>query len=555
MSSGVFLLFGLGILGGILSSSILKQLRAPQVLGYLVAGVIVGQSGLQWITLADIEHLSTFSVFALAVIGLLVGAEIKVLDFKRYGRQFMTILFGEGLSAFLLVTSLVTAVLYWVVGSWHLALAGGVVFGAISSATDPASTLSVLWEQKSAGLFTTTIIAIVALDDGLALLLYGLGSGAAQVLAASAEVSVLSEIGHVVFEILGSLVIGVLAGLVATWLMSRTTSTDNSLMIPLGFFLLSIALSSQLKLDVVMTALTVGIVISNRAPHDSEHFIKFIKVLAAPVYVLFFLLTGARLSLASMPGWLWIIVLLFVLGRSVGKIGGAYMGANLSKAGSSVRRYTGLGLFSQGGVAIGLAVMAGHHLDTIPLASGFSLSDAIISGIAATTFLFQLMGPAAVSLAARWSGEAGLRISFDDLLESRSVSEVMPKEKPAHILPENATVTEAVDMFSVSDADLLPVTDEHDTLQGIVTFESIRQILAEASFWKWSLVVDVMNFETLAIPPTMKLEEAFRIARNKGHFQIPVTENGKLVSLLNVRDVENRLRKELLEKQEAVYAS
>ena len=148
MSSGVFLLFGLGILGGILSSSILKQLRAPQVLGYLVAGVIVGQSGLQLITIEDIEHLGTFSVFALAVIGLLVGAEIRISDFKRYGRQFMTILLGEGLTAFFLVTGLSTAVLYWVVGSWHLALAGGVVFGAISSATDPASTLSVLWEKK-----------------------------------------------------------------------------------------------------------------------------------------------------------------------------------------------------------------------------------------------------------------------------------------------------------------------------------------------------------------------------------------------------------------------
>lgn len=552
MSSGIFLLFGLGILGGILSSSILKRIRAPQVLGYLLAGLIVGQSGLQWITIQDIEQLNTFSVFALAVIGLLVGTEIKFSDFQRYGRQFMSILLGEGLGAFVLVTGLTSAALYMVVHSWILAIAGGLVFGAISSATDPASTMSVLWEKKAAGILTTTITAVIALDDGLALLLYGLSSGAAQVLASNANASVGHEIARVAVEIFGSLLIGLVAGRVASWMVGKIKSSDNTFMVPFGLFLLSIAISNQLNLDVVITALTFGIVIANRSPHDAKRFIEFIKALAAPVYVIFFLLTGARLTLGAMPGWLWGIVALFVVGRSVGKVAGAYGGASLARASSSVKKYTGLGLFSQGGVAIGLAVMAGHHLDNIDLASGFSLGDAIISGIAATTFIIQLVGPAAVSIATKLSNEAGLRISLQDLIDSYTVADVLPKNG-APALREDATVHQVVERFSDSNADLLPVVDEQHNLQGYVTFESIRQILSESSFWKWSLVVDVMDFDDISLSPDTKLKHAFDRARSLGHFFLPVVQDGKLISVLNTREVENALRKELLEKQEAVY--
>ncbi len=554
MSSGIFLLFGLGILGGILSSSILKQVRAPQVLAYLLAGLVVGQSGFKWITLADIEHLKTFSLFALAIIGLLVGTEIKQADFKRYGKQFMSILLGEGLGAFFLVTIFTGTALYWVVGSWTLAVTGGIVFGAISSATDPASTMNVLWEKKAAGLLTTTITAVIALDDALALLLYGLASGAAQVLAASGSGSIAQEIIHVALEIFGSLLIGFAAGFAASWMVTKTKGTDNNLIVPFGMFLLSIAVSNQLDLDVVITALTMGIIITNRSPHDSKRFVEFIKALAGPVYVMFFLLTGARLTIGSMPGWLWGIVALFVLGRSIGKVSGAYWGAHISKAKQAVKRYTGLGLFSQGGVAIGLAVMAGHHLDNIQLADGMTLGHTIISGIAATTFIIQLIGPAAVSVATKLSNEAGLRITLQDLLESHTVADVMPKEHPPHVLTENATVHDVVNMFSLTNADLLPVVDEENNLQGIVTFESIRQILAEASFWRWSLVVDVMDFEPFGVAPQTILKDAINRARSLGYFQIPVVKDGKLLSILDIRHVENQLKTELLGKQEAVYS-
>ncbi len=555
MSIGIFLLFGLGILGGILSSTIMKKVRAPQVLGYLLAGIVAGKSGFGLITTEDIDAVSSFSVFALAVIGLMVGTEIRFSDFRRYGRQFMAILFGEGMGAFFLVSFLTGWVLYSVAGSFPLALAGGIVFGAISSATDPASTMSVLWEKKAAGILTKTITAVIALDDGLALLLYGLCSGGAQILAVHSGVTVWSEIGIVAVEIIGALLVGVAAGFLAVLFLDRTKDSDNSIVIPFGLFLLSIALSNLFGLDVVITALMFGMFVANRSPRNSKDFMHFIKSLSSPVYILFFLFTGARLSLGSMPGWLWLTVALFVVGRSAGKVAGAWVGAVISKAKPTVRKYMGLGLFSQGGVAIGLAVMAGHHLNNINITEGFTLGDAIITGVAATTFFIQLVGPATVSVAVRLAGENGMRISLEDLLETQHVSDVMSRELPESVLSESSTVGDAVEMFSATDANSLAVTDGEKNLKGVVTFESIRQILSESSFWQWSLAVDIMEFDSVTLSPETKLKDAIELSRRSGYFNLPVVEDGRLISVLNTRTVENSLKKELLEKQKAVSAA
>ena len=128
------------------------------------------------------SHLKTFNLFALGIIGFLVGGELKVDTFKKYARQFTAILLGEGLLAFLLVGGATFFLLKMVTGNLTAALAGAVVLGAIASATDPASTIDVIWEYRSKGVMTTAIIAIVALDDALAMTLYGLGNSTAKLI-------------------------------------------------------------------------------------------------------------------------------------------------------------------------------------------------------------------------------------------------------------------------------------------------------------------------------------------------------------------------------------
>ena len=158
----VLFILGIGAFGGILGASLFQHFRIPQVVGYIAIGLIIGQSGIGLVRPEDIVSLRLFNLFALGLIGFLVGGELKADTLKRYKKQFFAILLGEGLGAFFLVGILTGLALWLFTHNVPISIAVGIVFGAIASATDPASTIDVLWEYRARGALTTTLIAIVA---------------------------------------------------------------------------------------------------------------------------------------------------------------------------------------------------------------------------------------------------------------------------------------------------------------------------------------------------------------------------------------------------------
>lgn len=147
--------------------------------------------------------------------------------------------------------------------------------------------------------------------------------------------------------------------------------------------------------------------------------------------MLFFVLVGARLTLSNMPVFLWIIVGLYVLFRSTGKMTGAWLGAKLTKADPVVQKYTGLGLFAQGGVAIGLSIMATQHLHGLELAGGIDLGDIIITGVTATTFIVQIIGPTMTKVAIKLAKETGKNITEEDVIAKWKVTDVLDTSVPS----------------------------------------------------------------------------------------------------------------------------
>jgi len=178
-------------------------------------------------------HLLIF--FALGIIGFLVGAEIKFSTMKKYGKQFSAILLSEGLFAFALVGFFTGLILYIISGSFSIAIAGGMVFGAIASATDPASTLNVLQEYRAAGILTTTVIVIVALDDALAMTLYGLGSGIAQI-ASGSDISTYTILFNVMIELFGSVAIGIFLDILSIIFYTNQNFMEVQLLLLLDYF-------------------------------------------------------------------------------------------------------------------------------------------------------------------------------------------------------------------------------------------------------------------------------------------------------------------------------
>lgn len=522
MSPGILILFGIGIFGGLFSALLIKRLSIPQVLGYILTGLVIGGNGLKIVSPEDIERLRPFNFFALGIIGFLVGAEIRFDTLKKYGRQFFAILLSEGLLAFLLVSLPVTLIMVHVTHSLNIALATGIVFGAIASATDPASTINVLWEYRTAGILTTTLIAIVALDDALAMTLYGLGTSVAEIISGN-DSHVTRQILKTVLELFGSVTIGIAAGYFLNFTLRRSKDQDNVSTIAIGLLLLCIGFSVQLNLDVILLTMSIGIVVVNLSPRRSKELINTLKRLSIPIYILFFVLVGSRLGLSKMPGWLWLIIILYVIGRSTGKMVGAWFGAKLTHAEDVVRKFTGMGLFAQGGVAIGLSIMASQHLNAIHVTEQLSLGDVIVFGITATTFIVQLIGPPLVKLAVKLSGEIGKNITEEDIIAGLKVSDVMVTDVP--YVSEKDSIRTIFRQFQSSNYALLPVLTDRKEISGIITLEQLKAVMLDESCWDWLLASDIMEPVRDALSENESLDKALALMNQIYSDYLPVIKD------------------------------
>lgn len=391
----IILLLGIALITALGAGRIGDRFGVPQVVGYIVAGLLLGNSGLNIFSPSLVDAFSPVVNIVLALIGFMVGAELKYEVFRRYGWQFFVILLCEGILTMLVVTGLV----WWLTGDPVVA----VLLGALSSATAPAATVDVLWQYKSRGPVTTTILAIVALDDGLSLILYGFAFAIAESLYTGNGIAVNDVVLGPFIEILGSLALGCGAGFILDRLLLFIQKEDDRLVVILGCVLMGAGLSERLNWSLIMVAMAIGCWLTNTPKHHNEKCFEMIKAFTPPIYTLFFVLVGARLRIDLIPQ-IGSIGLMYVLGRTVGKWSGAYLGARLSGAAETVRRYLGLALFSQAGVALGLALHTFQYFSRLG-AAGQELGGVVINVIAATTLIVQIIGPVAVKFAITKAGE------------------------------------------------------------------------------------------------------------------------------------------------------
>ena len=550
---GVLGVLGICIAGGVVGAWIFQRLHVPQVVGYIVIGVLIGDTGLGLLHPEDIVALRPFNNFALGLIGFLVGGELSGSIFKKYGKQFTAILLGEGLAAFFLVALASTGIVYLVGHDWIMAIAAGIVFGAIASATDPASTIDALWEYRSAGVLSTAIVAIVALDDALAMTLYGLGTSIASILASSGGESVGTAMLHTGIELGGAILLGVACGFVLNAMMHYMPQTEKRLGISIGIILLCIGLAVAFNMDVILATMAVGIVLINRAPRRSKQLFEVIRSFSTPIYIIFFVLVGARLSLGNMPLWLWGLVAAYVLMRSLGKWVGAYWGARFSKAEKSVQNYMGMALFAQGGVAVGLSIVASQNLQHIEVVEGMSLGDMIIFTVTATTLCLQLIGPAFAKLAIKKAGEIGRNVTEEDVMAELKVSDVV--DTGIVPLKEGTPLAEVVQNFADQDTLVYPVVANGGTITGVLTFDMLKEVLMDRDTWPWLVVGDVMQPLQERLLGEMNLAEALQDMHALQAEMLPVIESAdseKLLGVLDQRAARRKVSAELVRRQTAV---
>ena len=252
-----------------------------------------------------------------------------------------------------------------------------------------------------------------------------------------------------------------------------------------------------------------------------------------------------------MPLWLWGIVGLYVVGRSLGKMGGAYWGARLKGAPREVRLYGGLGLFAQGGVAVGLSIMASQHLGNIPVAPGMTAGDLIIFTVTATTLIVQIIGPPLVKLALKKSNEIGRNVTEDDIFAEWAVKNAMD-EKTAHIREEEP-LSRVIETFSDNDAISYPVVDREDKMIGIINLERLKNVLSNQDTWNWLVASDIMIPAAEKVYASTPLKDAVVLMEQLRFEQIPVVQSAqddRAVGVLDLHKVKKLISEEVLRRRE-----
>jgi len=394
----VITIIGLLIAVVFLGSKLFQRLGIPQVVGYIVVGVFLGNSFLNIVPLELAGELTFISEIALGLIGFDMGSHLHLGELRKLGRSIAFILLFEALVTF----ALVTAGIYAVTQSWHTAL----IFGALSAATAPAATVDVLVEYDAKGPLTTSLLAVVGMDDALALVLYSITAAVAESLLAHSGTPPLASILRLpLVEIGGSLVLGLVMGALLDLIMRQITKGTSGQVVSIGFVLLCVGLSEALGFSLILTTMVLGMVIVNRSPDHARHIRYTIEHAGPVIYVLFFALVGARLQIDLLPA-MGLLGVAYVVLRSAGKFLGAWVGGTLGRAEPAVRDNLGLGLLSQAGVAIGLALAAADRFSGYG-EEGKALGSLIINVITATTFVVQIVGPICVKFAIGRAGEIG----------------------------------------------------------------------------------------------------------------------------------------------------
>ncbi len=397
--------FGIAILlaAGLLVAKCAQILKLPSVTGFILAGLLLGSSGFNIITVDLIgNQLDHFTQIALMLIAFGIGEHLELRRLGAVARDVAYIAFAQAIVTFLLV---VAALL---VTGWLLSSAGALsrehlilslLLGAIAVATAPAATLHVVREMNARGPLTSTLMAVVAVDDGIAIMIFGMAVSFAHQLVGT-DGTTLQAIALCLYEIVGSLVIGMITGFMIDLVLHKLHNRGEMLTAGLALLLLCGEVTRMLELSSLLAGMMAGFVIINRSERDVRLF-RAINGFEPPIYVLFFTLAGVHLDLEALKvaGW---IGLVYFLARCIGKYGGAWLGGYLSGAGLLVRNFLGLALLPQAGVAIGLVFM----INADPQLSSWS---AIITPVVlAAVVLSELFGPLLARITIEKAGEGSV---------------------------------------------------------------------------------------------------------------------------------------------------
>lgn len=382
----ILLLIGIAMAAGLLVSRGARAVKLPNVTAFLVAGLIIGPCVAGIISKEQAESMGVISEAALGFIAYAIGGEFKLAYLKKIGKAPLTITVFQGLTTAICVD--VGLIAFGV--DVPLAL----LLGAIALATAPAATLMVVRQYKAHGPVTQMLLPVVAMDDALGLMVFSISASVAQGMLGGA-VTVQSMVLTPILEIVGSIALGGALGWVLAFGARFFASRGNKLALSIALVLAGVGLCDMWNLSSLLVCMMIGAVMVNLS-QVHEVLIEQCDRFTPPLFLLFFVLSGADLDVSVLPS-VGVMGVGYLLLRSIGKWGGTLLGAVCVKADSNIKKYLGLTLLPQAGVAIGMASLVAARFPTL----GAQVNTIVLAGV----LVFELIGPLITKFALKKAGE------------------------------------------------------------------------------------------------------------------------------------------------------
>lgn len=406
----ILLTLSVALFAGLMLSRLAKVVKLPAVTAYLVAGVLIGPfllgrlgvKGLGFVSLQDVDSYGIISDVALGFIAFLIGNEFRLAQLKKIGKRATVI----GIFQAVFTTALVDVVLIALhfIMPEKFPIEAAIVLGAVAAATAPAATLMVVKQYKAKGPVTDILLPIVALDDAVGLVLFAISFGIAKAIK-TGIISITSVLLEPVLEVVVSLGLGLLMGALFTYCERFFHSRSKRLAVSVTFVLLTVSISMaefevfgiHIAFSSLLSCMMLGTVFCNMCVF-SEELMDRIDRWTSPLFILFFVLSGAEFDLAIFKDGLIVLIgVVYIVTRCVGKYFGAEISARATKCDANIIKYLGITLFPQAGVALGMAIKA-KTLDP-------KVGSLIASITLFAVLIYELVGPILTKMSLLKAGE------------------------------------------------------------------------------------------------------------------------------------------------------
>ena len=408
----LLLMLGFAMFLGLMLTRALRNFGIPAVTAYLIGGLLIGpcligRFGIGFRTFEDVENFGILSDVALGFIAFSIGNEFRLAELKKTGRQAAVVAVVQALVATVLVDVSLIAVYYIFDLGSSIGIPTCICLGAIATATAPAATLMVVNQYKAKGPVTSILLPIVALDDAVGLIVFAVSFGVAKAIYSGAAISVITVLVNPMLEVIGSLLLGFIMGVIFAMLERWFHSNTRRMGISITFVLLTVALSMvrmeipgtefELGFSSLLVCMMLGTVFCNICDFSADIMDRVDKW-TAPLFVVFFVLSGAELDLSVFSNLTVVAIgVIYIIARSVGKYLGASASAKAMKCDPKICKYLGITLLPQAGVALGMSVTVAAELGS----EGAIIRNIVLFAV----LIYELVGPMLTKIALTKAGE------------------------------------------------------------------------------------------------------------------------------------------------------